>query len=108
MDIFLFSAVTLRFLSNLYVNHIIYFSKTNYFKDGIFNALQSKKPLIVFIVNLIIDLLCLGALVYFFVSIDSLYRDAYIIFDIVLRILMWFNIYLENKFFKSQVGEWKK
>lgn len=108
IDGLLFGAVTLRFLSNLYVNHMVYFSKTNYFKNGVFNALKSKKPFYVFIINIIIDLCCLGALIYVYVTIDSLFRDAFILFDIVLRILIWFNIYLEHKFFSSQVREWKK
>lgn len=90
----------------MYINFVIYFGKENYFAYGIFN--KTKKLYAIFFVNFLIDLATMSLLLYSWVENENLMLDAFVGFDNILRFLMYINCFVELRFFKSQVFDWKK
>ena len=61
-----------------------------------------------FFINLFIDLGTISLLIYSLFSNSNMLLDAYVLLDVVLRLLMVGNLFIELRFFKSQVIDWKK
>ena len=99
----------IRFVSNMYVHHIIYCSKSiNLFTNGVFNIKKSKLARFAFIVTLFVNIVALCIFQYSAYESQSVYRDSFIFLDLVLHILMIVNVFVELRFFNSQVRGWKK
>lgn len=87
---------------------MIYYGKENYFQNGIFNKQNSKRPYVMFLINFFIDVITVSLLFYSLFSNTNMFLDAFVLLDVVLRVLIITNLFIELRFFKSQVNDWKR
>ena len=109
LDIILVASIAIRFCVNVYINHLIYGSRSiNLFSNGQFSLDKSRYARWVLNLGLLVNALTIGSNVYIALSTRSLYRFTYTLLDVVLHVMMVANIFVELAFFKSQVKGWKK
>ena len=61
-----------------------------------------------FMLNLIVDVSTNILLIYSLFGNTNMFLDAFVALDLILRVLIIANLFIELRFFKSQVVDWKR